>query len=87
MKIISHLPISYTRIFRVTPPTIDIEQKNTVILTELRCFLCEDKTIEMFLRFRCLDLNSCKLFHSMLLALKASTIGLIFIFPIFNEEA
>lgn len=47
---------------------------------------CEDKTIEMFLRFRCLDLNSCKLFHSMLLALKASTIGLIFIFPIFNEE-
>lgn len=48
---------------------------------------CEDKTIEMFLRFRCLDLNSCKLFHSMLLALKASTIGLIFIFPIFNEEA
>ena len=51
------------------------------------CFFCEDRTIEMFLRFRCLDLNSCKLFHSMLLALKASTIGLIFIFPIFNEEA
>lgn len=51
------------------------------------CCSCEDKTIEMFLRFRCFDLNSCKLFHSMLLALKASTIGLIFIFPIFNEEA
>ena len=52
-----------------------------------RYLSCEGKTIEIFLRFRCLDLNSCKLFHSMLLALKASTIGLIFIFPIFNEEA
>lgn len=76
----------YGRRVRVSPNKFIYTKRKSTKEKSL-CFFCEDRTIEMFLRFRCLDLNSCKLFHSMLLALKASTIGLIFIFPIFNEEA
>ena len=39
------------------------DKKETNKLFRLVCLFCEDKTIEMFLRFRCLDLN--KRFSSM----------------------
>ena len=34
------------------------DKKETNKLFRLVCLFCEDKTIEMFLRFRCLDLNT-----------------------------
>ena len=33
-------------------------EKETTIFKGKSSFFCEDKTIEMFLRFRCLDLNT-----------------------------
>ena len=34
------------------------DKKETNKLFRLVCLFCEDRTIEMFLRFRCLDLNT-----------------------------